>query len=148
VKAVALRIEAEQLFVRRGLTLVQVADQLHVSKGTLARWSFAGKWVERRQEFLTQSPTGPIETLKTRRVKIIDSLGTADVKDPSLVDQLWKITRTIESLEARSEAIGPLLDAMEKFAQFVARTCDEVKAQTISAAVEDFLREERGHAYV
>jgi transcriptional regulator with XRE-family HTH domain len=143
----ATRVEAEHLFTRRGMNLEEIAARLEISKGTLARWSFAGKWVEKRQEFLKQSPTGPIETLKNRRLKIIDSLGTSDVKDPSLVDQLWKITRTIESLEARTDAIGPILDAMEKFAQFVARTCDETKAQAISAAVEDFLREERGHAF-
>ena len=154
MKSAALRADAENLFTRHGRSIDEVAAALHLSKGTLARWSKAGNWVARRQEFLKNSPTASIETLKKRRVKIIELMGADDASDAKLTDQLWKLTKVLESLEARADAIGPILDVMEKFARFVAQKAsdesdgsDSSEPDVIRRWTEQFLDQERRNAY-
>ena len=143
MKPAALRIEAEQLFVRHGRTIEDISSALSLSRGTVARWSKSGDWVRKRQEFLRESPLAPIETLKKQRLRVIELMPTTPAPDAGLADQLWKITRTIESLEARGDNIGGTLDVIERFARFVARSCDEATAEAVRAATERFLAEER-----
>jgi transposase len=133
------RQQAESLFIREGMSLEEIATARGVSKATLARWSADGKWVDRRAEFRRESPTAALDKLKQRREKLCGLLGQDEEKDAGLTDQLYKIDIMIERREARIDALGPLMGAMERFAEWVAGNCDDATAATIQSATTQFL---------
>jgi len=138
------RGEAEYQFVRRGRTLQAIADDLDVSKGTLARWSTGGGWAAKRTEYLTESPDAPLRKLKNMRRRLIEEMPTD--ADPAAIDGLYKLDKMIEGMEAKRNAVGPALDVMESFAVFAAGHFDADTVNVIRAAAEKFLDHLRDEA--
>ena len=140
-----VRGEAEYLFVRRGLSLEEIAGRTHVAKGTLARWSKQLEWVKKRDDFLHQSPSAPLEKLYDLRRRRIEDLGPA--ASPGDVDSLYKLDCMIERMEAKREAVGPILDVLGAFANFVARKCEPPVVDTLRNAIEQYLADLRSQAH-
>ena len=143
MKSQSQRLDAEERFVRGGQSLDQISAAMGVSKGSLARWSAAGKWAEKRAVLRRESPSAAVNTLKRQRQMMIDLMAGPAAADPAAVDALHKLTLIIEKMEARADAIGPTLDVMERFARFVAAHCSSDESATVRACAEKFLDEER-----
>ena len=90
-------------------------------QGALVKWSTQGEWVKKRRERQRESPQAALDILKRQRELQIKTIGTETLAAPTEIDALHKLTQLIEKMESRIEAIGPMLDVMCRFAQFVAR---------------------------
>jgi hypothetical protein len=138
-----IRLAAENLFVREGKTLKQAAAQLGVSRRALIEWSRHGGWMEKRQEFQRESPQAALDILKGQRELQIQKIRGKKKATPQAIDALHKLTLLIEKMESRTEAIGPMLDTFERFAQFVGTNADDAACAVICKWTEKFLDEQR-----
>jgi len=143
MKSQEIRSAEENCFVREGRTLAQVAARLGVSHHTLVLWSRKGGWVKRRQEFQRESPQAALDILKGQRELQIKDIHQTKVATPEAIDALHKLTMLIDKMESRTEAIGPMLDTFERFAQFVGANADDADLAVISDWTEKFLDELR-----
>ena len=139
----AARDEAQRQFVREGRTVEQIASACGLSKSTVSKWCAAGKWMDRRQEVLRESPMATVEKLKARRATIIQNMSANPNDDAALEDRLLKLTQAIDRMERAGESIGTTLDVMERFARYVAAHCTAETADLLRAATESFLEQER-----
>lgn len=131
--------EAQSLYVRRGLTMEEIAKQLSVSTATIGRWAREGDWAAKRAEWLRSSAQAPLDKLRDRRLAIINKMSTEPTDDPTFEDRLVKLTTVIEKMEAKAEAIGPALDTMERFTRFAVTAVSEEDMKILRRAIEDFL---------
>ena len=135
--------EAETLYVRRGRTMEQIADELSVARSTVGRWAAVGNWKRKRVDWLRNSPQAPLDKLRERRLQLIQGMATDPDKDPTVEDRLSKITKIIEQMEARTEAVGPLLESMHRFVQWALTNLGEEAMNAIRDAVDGFLGDVR-----
>jgi transposase len=138
------RLFAENSFVREGKNLAEIAGQVGVSERTLDRWSKDGEWLKKRQEFQHESPQAALDMLKSAREMQIKKMRDNKRVTPKAIDTLHKLTALIEKMESRIEAIGPMLDTLERFAQFVGANADDEACAVLCEWTEKFLDEERG----
>lgn len=144
MKSQAERAAAESFFVRDGKTLDQIADLTGVSSATLAKWSKSGQWVKKRAERQRESPEASLNRLKRQRELQVAALGDETVAGAEAIDALYKLNLLIEKMEASAEAIGPTLDVIGRFADFVMRhTDDPTRVEVLREWMEKFLAEER-----
>jgi hypothetical protein len=137
------RVHAENLFVRDGKSIEEIAAATGISKGALGKWSKAGGWVQKRAERNRESPQVSIDKLKRQRELQIGAIGEG-AASAEQIDSLYKLNLLIEKMEAGSGAIGPMLDVMGRFAEFVMREADDVgHVEVIREWIEKFLAEER-----
>ena len=141
MKSTATRARAEDMFVREGRTLQEIAEHAGVSKTTAARWSKDGGWVEKRKRRLAENPQAGLEKLCETRRRMLENW--PDDPEPGQVDALHKLDLIIVREEERVGGPGPALRVMEDFAAYVARTRDADAAALIARSVEDYLGEVR-----
>ena len=141
MKSNATRARAEDMYVREGRTLQEIAEISGVSKTTVARWSKQGGWVEKRKERAAQNPQASLEKLYDTRRRTLEAW--PDDPSPAEIDALNKLDLVIAREEERVGGPGPALRVMEDFAAHVARTRDADAAALIARSVEDYLGEVR-----
>lgn len=137
---------AETMWVREGKTLTDIAKSLGKNRATLSRWRKAGNWDAKRSEYLQNCPQAVLDVLRRQRERMILDReksatpdGQAAAVDPAYADSIYKITAVIEKLEAKSEAVGPVLDAMDRFVRWCRLELTESKFPIIAEAIEAFL---------
>ena len=136
------RIMAERLFVREGKSLEEIAAATAIGKATLARWSKDGEWVRKRAERNRESPQASIDKLKRQRELQITALGDG-VASAEQIDALYKLNLMIEKMEASTGAIGPMLDTMGRFAEFVAANAQPEDCALLRDWIEKWFRKVR-----
>ena len=141
MKSSATRARAEDMAVREGRTLQEIAEFAGVSKTTVARWSKDGDWVEKRKRRQAENPQASLEKLHATRRRKLEAW--PDDPSPGEIDALNKLDLVIAREEERVGGPGAALRVMEDFAAYVARTRDEKAAALIARAVEDYLGEVR-----
>ena len=101
--------------------------------------------MDAREEFLRENPRAPLLKLYKVRKRIIDEM--PDDACAADVDKLHKISKTIETMEAKLDAVGPTLDVMEAFALFAAGAFDADEVRLIREATDKFLDHVRAEAH-
>ena len=104
-----IRVNAEGLYVVRGLTYEQVAKAIGVSVSQLKNWGKAGNWRQKREEY--RSAQGEIKrnTVLLRKNMIAKALNSLDPQDVSAVSQLEAVTFS-RGREGREIRRDPVLD--------------------------------------
>ncbi|MGD1001867.1 MAG: hypothetical protein ABSA67_14325 [Candidatus Brocadiia bacterium] len=138
-----VRRTAEHLFVREVKTLDEIALQTGFSRRTLARWSSKADWMRKRLEWQYESPRAALDILKKQRQFHMDAVGKKAAATPEALEALNKITLLVERLESHVEAIGPMLDTLERFAQFVGARAESEECAVLYKWTEQFLDEQR-----
>jgi transposase len=149
------RVLAETLFVCEGKSSREIAALLRAGKETVQRWARDGKWMARRRLRRTESPMASLELLKRERDRLIQTLAAKPPADGEAspepdadenlqkLNALQKLTQTIEKMESHPELeVGPMLETMNRFAEFVAARADANDLPVIRKSVEEFLNEE------
>lgn len=94
---------ARRLAVEEELTLMEISKKLGVYYSTLRRWSTKGNWKKHREEFRETSASAVMKA-KMILLDIIKRMDIArEAGEPvssSEVDQMAKVAKTIEKLEA------------------------------------------------
>ena len=134
---------AENRFVYRGKTMAEISRSLNVTRVSLAQWAHKGDWMKKRQERQRESPQAALDVLKNQRDLQMKAMGDDEVAAPEAINSLNKITLLIEKLESHVEAIGPMLDTLDRFAQFVGANADAEECAVLYKWTEKFLDEER-----
>ncbi|HOQ59081.1 MAG TPA: phage terminase small subunit-related protein [Vicinamibacterales bacterium] len=146
MKTHAERQNAESLFVREGRTLDDIAAAVGVSKATLARWSAAGKWTEKRAAF-REGPMEFIATLKRERALLAEQVKSAAIAEKAgLIDGMYKLDTMIERAERGAGALDRTMGVMEEFAAFAAQRwpgMTEEKLAALADATQAFLNAKR-----
>jgi transposase len=139
------RLNAETLFVCEGRTVAQIAAKLGLSEKTIAQWCAQGDWAQRRTERLRESPQAALDVLKHQRELLIQEFEKKNKKraGPEEIDALQKLSLAIEKMESRTEAIGPMLDVLGRFAQFVTARADADECEVVRTWLESYLAEVR-----
>lgn len=144
MKSQSDRATAENLYVEEGKTLDEIAGLTAVTKGTLANWSREGLWTQKRRERRLASPHPELNVLKQQLALQIKQIPDDKLADAAAIDALHKLSVIVEKMESRLEPeAGPLLEAMLRFAQFVAARADDAACATVREWLEKFLDEER-----
>ncbi len=144
MKTKQIRRSAERLFVRDVKTLAQISAELGVPLRSLARWSRRGEWMRKRREWQHESPRAALDILKRQREKQMAAIrDNTAAAAPEAIDALNKISLVIEKLESHVEAIGPMLDTLERFAEFVGARADAEECAVLYKWTEKFLDEQR-----
>jgi len=133
-----LRAQAETMFVREGGKLQDIAGTLGVHRSTLSRWRQQQNWDAKKGEYLQNSPMAVLDLLKKQREQMIREAG-GDPPTPAYADALYKISTTIERMETKAEAVGPVLDVMDRFARYARLNIPDAHMPIVSEAVEQFL---------
>jgi transposase len=143
MKTERLRAQAEELFVRQGQSIAEIAAQLGLGARTVAQWSGVWYWNQKRraQQFASAHPA--LEALKGELARRIKEIGDNEKVDPDQIDALNKLDQTLQKMESRLDPIGPMLDGMGRFAHFVAARADADDCAVIHKWMERFLNEER-----
>ena len=141
MKSPELRAKAEEEFVTRGRTFAEIAELLGVSQTTLAKWSKAGQWADKRRSRAVENPSASVEKMKATRAKMLESWD--ETPNPGEVDALFKVDTMIRRAEEGLGSPGLVLSVMERFGQFVMRTMQPADLPVISRAVAGFLDETR-----
>lgn len=140
-KSASARSQAESLFVSRGLPLDEIAGIVGVNRATVARWSKAGGWVEKRKQRQLVSPSAGLEKLRElRRDRLATMTKDAAAGD---VDALYKLDVMIAREEGKIGNPGAALDVLERFALYVARRCPPDIVDALRDAMQGHLTELR-----
>jgi hypothetical protein len=138
---------AETLFVNEGMSLDRIAAQLGASVTTIGNWSRKGKWEDRRARRRSESPQASLDVLKRLRAALIAAMDAKpDAKpdaDPQTIGKLYQLNMAIAKMESQRDEVGPMLDAFDRFAQFVGTNADDDACAVIREWTEKFLNEER-----
>jgi len=133
-----LMAQAESMYVREGAKLQDIASSLGVHRSTMTRWRQQGNWDAKRAEFLQNSPAAALDLLKRQRERMIREAGD-EAPGPAYADALYKLSTTIERMESKAEAVGPVLDAMDRFARHARLNIPDEQMPVIQDAVQQFL---------
>lgn len=115
-------IEAERLFVEKGMSLTQIAKILPVSTQTLVAWRKKNHWDKKRSRFLTQ-PTGITdrlrELLELRLKRLFEKMDQGEEVTDAEIDGITKLVASIKKIEKEVDltATAPML--MKEFATFL-----------------------------
>jgi len=137
------RLKAEMMFVQEGKTARAIAAALGVSENTLSAWVTRGQWVRQRRARLGGTSQATLDVLKRQRELLIGEIGVEHRAAPEQIDALHKLTLSIEKIESRMESIGPMLDAIGRFAEFVAAGADDADCATVRKWIEKYFDEQR-----
>jgi len=133
-----LRAQAESMYVREGALLQDIAKTLDVHRSTITRWRQQQNWDAKRGEYLQNSPMAVLDLLKKQREQMIRSAG-GEAPDAAYADALYKLSTTIERMETKAEAVGPVLDVMDRFARHARLNIPDEHMPIVSEAVAAFL---------
>ncbi|QII11230.1 hypothetical protein KsCSTR_18510 [Candidatus Kuenenia stuttgartiensis] len=114
-KFLAFYDDAERLSVKEGKTQKEISRLLGVSEKTLSQWSVKGEWQRQRKEYLVSSRTGPVDKLKERFYRLLESEDELDAKK---TDEMYKIQLLIDRMEGY-DIKGATIEVMDRFATFI-----------------------------
>jgi transposase len=137
------RAKAERLFVREGKSLARVAAEMGIGLTTIKQWSKDGNWSDHRRACRRETPNPALDVLKRQLELQVAKIGDDKLAAPEVIDALHKLSVSIEKMESRLEPIGPMLDAIGRFARFVAARADDQACELVRTWVEKFFQEER-----
>ena len=137
------RAQAVKMFVEEGKTLQQIADHFGVSQAAVALWSSGGNWkgLRRERRFMTAHPA--LDALRRELDLQVQKVGKTTAAEPAQIEALNKLHLMVEKMESRVDPIGPMLEAMGRFARFVAARAEREDRVVIHKWVERFFNEER-----
>jgi len=133
-----VRLRAEDLYVKDGKTQEKVAEILSVARKTVGRWYAKGNWEEKRRARFRDSSKPTLDKLKAQREALLATFSGDPVADASATSQIAILSNWIARLEDHDRAVQPVLDVMDRFANFVAATCSDADKPIISAATSAF----------
>jgi hypothetical protein len=139
-----LRLKAEMKFVREGKTCREIAAELGASLHAVEHWSRRGNWVLLRREQQGGTSRSTLDVLKRQRELLISSIGVESQADAEQIDMLHKLTMSIEKMESRMDSVGPILDVMGRFAEFVASRASDEDCRVIRTWIEKYFDELQG----
>ena len=107
--------DARKLYFK-GKTLKEICDALPVSYSTLKKWKKDGRW-EGQKEVLAIPGRRAVDILRERLEKKIEELGSNMTSED--VDEIAKITASIERLDRGPDIMGASIEAMGLYADFL-----------------------------
>ena len=107
--------DAERLSVKEGKSQREISQLLGISEKTLSQWSVKGEWQRQRKEYLVSSRTGPVDKLKERFYRLLESEEELDAKK---TDEMYKIQLLIDRMEGY-DIKGATIEVMDRFATFI-----------------------------
>jgi len=136
-------MQALKLFVYDGKTCREIGKELHVHETTLAEWSKEGGWVQRRQDHQRGSSEATLDLLKHQRELLVETISVDKPANAGDIDTLHKLTMSIEKMESRMEAVGPMLDVIGRFARYVAANSERAECLVVRKWIEKYLNAEQ-----
>lgn len=89
------KVNAEDLYIRAGLSGKEISEQLDISEQTIVKWKKEGDWERRKQDLLT-SPLA-IKELLTKEMFAISQGSKSSIDS----DALSKLSSTIERMDKK-----------------------------------------------
>jgi hypothetical protein len=137
------RMQALKKFVYEGKSCREIGDELHVHANTVQAWSKEGGWVQRRQDHQRGSSEATLDLLKNQRELLVAKIAVDKVAPADKIDTLHKLTMSIEKMESRMEAVGPMLDVIGRFARYVAANSERDECLVVRKWIEKYLNAEQ-----
>jgi len=112
--------EAERLYVKKGKSLKEISELLGVSVNSLLKWKDYAGWNYKRRKFLS-TPRGVEEKLEAvlrAKVEELENMNPAEVS-ASVVDSLWKLLKSVESVRKERDLFAETVDVMDEFTSFL-----------------------------
>jgi len=143
IKRAELLPIARDLYAR-GWPDVKIAEQLHVSRGSVARWRQYDEaqgnpsWESLRREQLAESPFAPLEILKTHFNTVVEQGPAEDEPVGAFADRVAKLWKVIWQMGQQLRDTDGILQALEWFAPWCAANLSDSDLKIVRRAVERF----------
>ena len=150
-KRTDLIAEARELYVK-GWSVSRIARHLGITRQSVMNWrawdlkTHDNDWDLLRKERMSNSPFAPIETLRNRLQRMIESEPERG-DDPGYEDQLLKLTKNIDWLETRLGDNKRMLDALELFGHWCAKKLSPKALSVVAEAVADCIDDLRNDRF-
>jgi len=132
MKKTQLLPQAEQMFIRQGKGINEIAGILGIAASTVSRWAKKRDWEERRVE--VQNSTLYISE-KLLKLLATDVMGL-NTLDNSSIDRITKAVKSIKSLNTQVDILGNTITVMEQLGNFLS-----VKHAKLFGAFQEVLPE-------
>jgi len=111
---------AEDLYVRKGRTLQEIAQLLGLSVQTLSRWKIRHHWAEKRREYQVSTPgtIALLEDVLAEKVQELRGL-PADEVNSKRIDAITKLVSSIQKLRREDDLRTQTVHVMSEFSRFV-----------------------------
>lgn len=99
-----LRMEAQQIYLSSNITTRELAEQLHVSPATVARWCQEGNWVSLRQQVEADAQKKAIKTATNKRAQKLEKLIMAsNTLEDALIMAASQFAKALEKAEEKGK---------------------------------------------
>ncbi len=132
--------EAENLYVRKGMTLEQIANLLGISVQSLSRWKKRGDWGGKRKIFMA-SPSGAIGALEEVLRNKIEELRNlpAEEINSKRIDGITKLVASISRIRKEQDLRTQAIFVMQEFGRFIrARDLNQHDLDVVTKLIQEF----------
>lgn len=131
--------EARELYLQ-GKTLEEISTIIPVSSQSLTTWKKDGEWDKARQE-LRRNKTSTEERLAEileKKLTELEDKTAADISSKE-IDQISKISASIDRLRTKRDPLGATLMVMEEFIPWLQQKDGDVYS-AVSAMIPEFFQ--------